>query len=254
MIEWLWAVGGLVVGLAGGFAIARRRAPAAPVSEATPVPLDLSAPLPVATVPAATEAATECAESEATLPPPPHLVRLLGEALRSPLRTLRRADGVPALAVEQLERIVWQTRMLLSRPRPMQAKPTSPISLLQEAAEDVAPLREGKVGASWSLLNRQPVHVDPERMRAALRELLYAGAEAAGPGGRVGIKVLGNDDPAYPVKIEIEIGRRGSEADPLSVLVSRHLIEAQGGRLELDANVTRVVLRKAAPEEIDDVA
>ena len=47
---------------------------------------------------------------------------------------------------------------------------------------------------------------------------------------------------------EIEIGRRGTEPDPLSMLVARHLVESQGGRLEIDGNVTRIQLRNAAPE------
>ncbi len=88
--------------------------------------------------------------------PAPHLLSLFAEALREPLRQLRREPARAAEAVERLERIVWQARMLVSRPRPMQATATSPIALLQEAAEEVPLLRDGIVTASWSLLNRQP--------------------------------------------------------------------------------------------------
>ena len=115
-------------------------------------------------------------------------------------------------------------------------------------------LNDGDIGASWSLLNRQPVHVDPERMRAAFRELLISSAETAGPSGRLGIKVLPGTEPGYPVKIEVEIGRRGVDPDPLSMLVTRHIVEAQGGRLEIDGNVTRILLRKSAPEPVSSVA
>ncbi|MGH2898849.1 MAG: hypothetical protein ACRDMZ_09265, partial [Solirubrobacteraceae bacterium] len=141
---------------------------------------------------------------------PPHLIALIGDAIREPLRQLRRSGEVPRDALDRLERIAWQTRMLVARPRPMHAAPTSPIALLQEAAEQIPLLRDGSVGASWSLLNRQPVHVDPERMRAAFRALLESGAELAGAGGRIGIKILRGDSPGFPVQIEIEIGRRGT--------------------------------------------
>jgi hypothetical protein len=180
---------------------------------------------------------------------PPHLIALFGDAIREPLRQLRRSGEVPRDALDRLERIAWQMRMLVARPRPMHAAPTSPIALLQEAAEQIPLLRDGSVGASWSLLNRQPVHVDPERMRAAFRALLESGAELAGAGGRVGIKILRGESEGFPVQIEIEIGRRGTELDPLSMLVTRHLIESQGGRIEIDGNMTRVLLRNAGPEE-----
>ncbi len=180
---------------------------------------------------------------------PPYLIALIGEAMREPLRQLRRAGNVPVDALDKLERVAWQMRMLVARPRPMRAAPTSPIALLQEAAEQIPLLRDGSVGASWSLLNRQPVHVDPERMRAAFRALLESGAELAGEGGRIGIKILRGDTQGFPVQIEIEIGRRGTELDALSMLVTRHLIESQGGRIEIDGNMTRVFLRNAGPEE-----
>jgi hypothetical protein len=156
---------------------------------------------------------------------------------------------VPSDALDRLERIAWQMRMLVTRPRPMRAAPTSPIALLQEAAEQIPLLRDGSVGASWSLLNRQPVHVDAERMRAAFRALLESGAELAGDGGRIGIKILRGEAQGFPVQIEIEIGRRGTELDALSMLVTRHLIESQGGRIEIDGNMTRVFLRNAGPDE-----
>jgi len=187
------------------------------------------------------------AESEPRAPAP-HLLALVGEALREPLRLLRRSSEPPAEVIARLERIAWQTRMLVSRPRPMRAAPTSPVSLLQEAAEEIPLLRDGSVGASWSLLNRQPVYVDSERIRGAFRALLESGSELAGPGGRVGIKILQCKVPGFPVQIEIEIGRRGAELDPLVLLVTRHLVESQGGRLELDGNVTRILLRSNAAD------
>ncbi|HXZ84749.1 MAG TPA: hypothetical protein VEI82_04590 [Myxococcota bacterium] len=188
------------------------------------------------------------AEEPAERAAAPHLVALIGEALREPLRLLRRASDPPAEAIAALERIAWQTRMLVSRPRPMRSAPTSPIALLQEAAEQIPLLRDGSVGASWSLLNRQPVYVDSDRVRGAFRGLLESGAELAGAGGRVGIKILHGKLPGFPVQIEIEIGQRGVELDPLGVIVTRHLIESQGGRVEVDGNVTRILLRNAAAD------
>ncbi len=179
--------------------------------------------------------------------PAPHLLSLFAEALREPLRQLRREPERAAEVVHRLERIVWQARMLVSRARPMQAIPTSPIALLQEAAEQVPLLRDGIVTASWSLINRQPIELDPERTRSAFRELLSAGAEAASEGGRLGIKILQGQDSGFPVRIEVEIGRRGTETDALSFLVARHLLESQGAQLEVDGNITRIQLRNAAP-------
>ena len=192
----------------------------------------------------------EVAASEPALerPVPPHLIALIADAIREPLRQLRRAKETPLDAVARLERLAWQTRMLIAKPRPMRAAPVSPIGLLQEAAEQIPLLRDGSVGASWSLLNRQPVHVDADRMRGAFRALLETGAEIAGPGGRVGIKILPGKVAGYPVQIEIEIGRRGAELDALSQTVTRHLVESQGGKLELDGNVTRILLRNAAAD------
>ncbi len=190
------------------------------------------------------------ADTRASNDAAPHLISLLAESIREPLRQLRRSTGHSTEVVERLERIAWQARMLVSRPRPMQAKPTSPVSLLQEAAEEVPLLRDGVVTVSWSLLSQQPIEIDPERTRGAFRELLAAGAEAASVGGRIGIKILPGQDAGYPVQIEVEIGRRGTETDPLSFLVARHLLESQGARLEVDGNITRVQLRNAAP--VDD--
>jgi hypothetical protein len=180
--------------------------------------------------------------------PPPHLLTLIGQALREPLRDLKRADA-PADVIGKLERLAWQARMLVAPPRPMRALPSSPLSLLQEAAEQVPLLRDGKVGASWSVLNRQPAHVDPERMRAVFRELLTTGSAEAGERGRVGIRILPGVEPGYPVQIEIEIGRRGTEVEPLALIVARHIVGTQGGRLDVDGAVTRIHLRSAPAEE-----
>ena len=233
---------GFVAGAGIAWLVMRRRRPLAP--ETKPVDSEVIAerkPLtPVREVPLARDAERAA---------PPYLIALIGEAMREPLRQLRRAGDVPSDALDRLERVAWQMRMLVARPRPMRAAPTSPISLLQEAAEQIPLLRDGSVGASWSLLNRQPVHVDPERMRAAFRALLESGAELAGEGGRIGIKILRGDTQGFPVQIEIEIGRRGTELDALSMIVTRHLIESQGGRIEIDGNMTRVFLRNAGPEE-----
>jgi len=186
--------------------------------------------------------------------PPPHLLTLIGQALREPVRDLKRADA-PGEAIAKLERVAWQARMLVAPPRPMRALPSSPMALLQEAAEQVPLLRDGKVGASWSVLNRQPAHVDPERMRAVFRELLTTGSAEAGERGRVGIRILQGAEPGYPVQIEIEIGRRGTEVDPLALIVARHIVETQGGRLDVDGAVTRIHLRSApAAEPIASVA
>jgi hypothetical protein len=196
------------------------------------------------------------AEAEMLQPaaPPPHLLTLIGQALREPLRELKRA-GAPAEVIAKLERLAWQARMLVAPPRPMRALPSSPLSLLQEAAEQVPLLRDGKVGASWSVLNRQPAHVDPERMRAVFRELLTTGSAEAGERGRVGIRILQGVEPGYPVQIEIEIGRRGTEVEPLALIVARHIVETQGGRLDVDGAVTRIHLRSApAAEPIASVA
>ncbi len=242
MIALFWVLTGFAAGAAAALFAASRRTPAPPPER----PLELlAAPVERAGEPAGTE--TPGADA------PPHLLALFATALRGPLRELRRlpAAGEPLARLEQL---AWQLRMLTSRPRPMKAQPVSPLALLQEAAEEVPQLREGKVGASWSILNRQPAHIDPERMRGAFRELLASGAELAGAEGRMGIRILQGSDEGYPVEIEIEIGRRGSEPDSLSLLVARHIVEGQGGRLDIDGGITRIRLRNAAPEPATSVA
>jgi hypothetical protein len=175
-------------------------------------------------------------------------ITLLGHALRAPLARLRRTDGCPPEALEEIERIAWQARMLVSRPRPMKAKPVSPISLLQEAAEQVEKLRLGKVPVSWTLRNRQPVHLDPDRSRGAFRELLATVADTAGEEGRVGIRIVPGSNPGYPVRVEIEIGRRGSEPDPLALLVAGRLLEGQGARVEVDGQRIGIALRSTPVE------
>jgi hypothetical protein len=239
LIPVVVALLGFALGFGTAVLIVRRgrKAPAEPVA--------LEAPAETKTLTPVREVTPDDGAERAAAP---HLIALIGDAIREPLRLLRRASDTPSEAVTRLERIAWQTRMLVSRPRPMRSAPTSPVALLQEAAEQIPLLRDGTVGASWSLLNRQPVYVDSDRIRGAFRGLLESGAELAGPGGRVGIKILHGKEPGFPVQIEIEIGRRGTELDPLVLLVTRHLVESQGGRLELDGNVTRILLRNAAAD------
>jgi hypothetical protein len=191
-------------------------------------------------------------EEEVPAPTPgrgAHVLTLFAHALREPLRALRRSEAPPELILS-VERVAWQARMLNAAPRPMKAKPSSPIGLLQEAAEQVEWLRLGKVAVSWGLMTRQPVHVDPERARGAFRELLQAGAEATGEGGRLAIRIHEGEIEGYPVQIEIEIGRRGAEPDPLPARVARHLLESQGARVEIDATLTRISLRAQPPERL----
>ncbi len=178
----------------------------------------------------------------------PHLIVLLARALREPLMQLRRLEGFPSALLASLERVAWQMRMLVSPARPMQSKLVSPTDILQEAAEQVPVLQDGRVGASWSLMSRQPVQVDPERASAAFREILTASASMCGERGRLAIRILPGTESAFPVVIEIEIGRPGAEADPLAFLIARHLLQSQGGRVEVDGRVTRVQLRSAPPE------
>lgn len=176
-----------------------------------------------------------------------HLLALVGQALREPLRALRQTGAFSEDAVSQLERLRWQIRMLASGPRPMQAQPTSPISLLQQAADEVEQLRLGKVNASWSLLTRRPVQVDADRARTAFREILTGCARAAGDGGRLAIRVREGSAEGFPVEIEIEGGLRGGDPDPLNFLVARRLLEGQGGRIDMDGPVTRISLRSIGP-------
>ena len=175
-------------------------------------------------------------------------LRLASEALRGPLRQLRRAGGVPSEPLEELAELARQLRLLVASPRPMRAFPTSPIQLLEKAAEQVPMLQLGKIPVSWSLLCRQPVEVDPERAEAGFAALLRAAAAAAGEGGRLGIKVVAGDRPRYPVRVEIEVGSRGVDAEPLPILVGRHLLEAQGALVEEDGRTLCVSLMRTRPE------
>jgi hypothetical protein len=243
----IWALIGFAAGAgAAWLALQRGRAPARAPTHSVAEEAALAA------VPPAEEAVPE-RKLQAVDSAPPHLLSLLGQALREPLRELKRAEA-PVEVIAKLERVAWQARMLVARPRPMRSLPSSPLALLQEAAEQVPLLRDGKVGASWSVLNRQPAHVDPERMRAVFRELLTTGSAEAGERGRMGIRILPGSEPGYPVVIEIEIGRRGTEVEPLSLLVSRHIVETQGGRLEVDGAITRIHLRSAPAEPVSSVA
>lgn len=181
-----------------------------------------------------------------------HVVNLIEQALRAPLSRLRRSQGRPPEVVESLERLAWQARMLTAPARPMQAHPTSPISLLETAAQQVELLRLGKVPASWTLRNRQPVQLDAERAGAAFRELLCAAAEGAGEAGRIAIRILPGDDSRYPVRVEVEIGRRGAEPDPLPLLVARRLLEVQGAVVKAEGPRISVALRAAVQDPEDD--
>jgi hypothetical protein len=285
-MEWIWAAGGFAAGLGvtvlrllgrGGGSVddsshipsrvrdlasepdglpeAQATSDAAPLAtrleeEAGPsVDVHSSILAPTSEIPLAATCAPEPEE-----PVAPHLLGLISQALREPLRLLRRDDPPIDDAIEKLERLSWQMRMLVSRPRPMQGKTTAAMTLLQEAAQEVPALAEGRVAASWSLLCREPIYGDPERIRGAFRELLAAGAAVVGTGGRLGIKITEGRTRGFPVQIDIEIGRRGTETDSLSLRVARHLIESQGGRVEVDGNITRVLLRNAAADEIASVA
>lgn len=181
-----------------------------------------------------------------------HVVSLIGQAIQESLRQLRRVERCPPEVLQQLEHTAWQARMLVTRPRPMQTKPASPIALLQEAAEETELLRNGKVGASWSLSTRQPVQVDPERARAAFRQLLSAAAVSCGEGGKLGIRILPAAETGYTVRVEIEIGRPGREIAPLAFLVARHLFENQGAHVEIDGSISRVLLRNAMPAPLEE--
>ncbi|MFQ5515288.1 MAG: hypothetical protein ACE5FG_12755 [Myxococcota bacterium] len=180
--------------------------------------------------------------------PPSHQLSLIARALRDPLRQLRRAERLPPQALERLEHIAWQARMLALPRRPMYAKMTAPMALLQEAAERVPTLRHGSVGISWSLTSRQPVHVDPERARAAFEEILRASGACCGDRSRLAIRVAPGNDEGYPVAIEIESGGPGAEPDALAFLVGQHLLESEGARVRLDGRITRIELRTSPPE------
>lgn len=133
----------------------------------------------------------------------------------------------------------------------MQAKPSSPIALLERAAERVEKLRLGKVPASWTLRCRQPVHVDPKRASDAFRELLETCADAAGEAGRLAIRILPGERPGYPVRVELEIGRRGAAPETLPLLAARRLLENDGARVEVDGGRIGIDLRSAPPAKED---
>ncbi len=236
MPGWLIAALALALGLAGGVAASlaflRARLPHA-----------ARAPVPPAPSPSAgTSAGADLAEASTGV------ATLLEGALRRPLARLRRLGACPTDLVEEFEHIAWQARMLRALPRPLQARPHSPIALLESAAEQVELLRLGKVPASWTLRNRQPVHVDSERTGAALRELLAACAAEAGEGGRVALRILPGLESRHPVLVELEIGRRGAEPDPLALLVARRLLEGQGAKVDAEGTLVRISLRGAAAE------
>jgi hypothetical protein len=238
MIASLIGVGGLFAGVGIMLMVGRNRRG----TDATAQPEDIAA------AGASSPGMDGVAEPEGDLPSGGgiHLLTLVAQALRGPLLRLRSVETIPPELIARFEHVAWQARMLTSRGRPMQAKPALPIALLQEAAEQVELLRLGKVGASWTLLTRQPVQLDPERARAAFRELFTAAVERVGEGGRLGVRISDSDDPGFPVQVEIEIGRRGSEPDPLAFLVARHLLESQGARVEQDGRVTRIYLRSVS--------
>ena len=178
----------------------------------------------------------------------PRLVMFLARSIRDSLKQLRRLEGCPPDVIESLERVAWRARMIVAPPRPMQAKVVSTMTLLQQASEEVESLREGRVSASWSLMNRQPVRVDPERAQAAFREVLEGSAAMCEGGGRLAIRIQDGTLSGYPVQVEIEAVGRGAEPDPVPVLVARHVLESQGARVEIDGPVTRVHLRTSIAE------
>lgn len=177
------------------------------------------------------------------------LVTLLAESLRRPVALLRHSEDVPAEILEAVARTARLARMLSAGPRPMQAKPVSPIVLLEAAAERVEKLRLGKVPASWTLRCRQPVHIDPKRGTDAFRELLETCADADGEAGRLAIRIVPGERPGYPVCVELEIGRRGAAPETLPLLAARRLLENDGARVEVDGGRIRIDLRSAPPVE-----
>ena len=236
LIASLLGIGGFAVGVLATVAVLRERRQGGD--------LDQDGLLPAVDPESAAESREEPAER---MNGGLHLVGLIGQALRPALLRLRRESVAPVL-VEEFEHVAWQARMLTSHPRPMQAQPSSTIALLQEAAEQVEVLRLGKVTASWTLRTRTPVYVDPERTRAAFRELLAAAASAAGESGRLSVRVHTGPDDAFPVRAEVEIVRKRAEPEPLAFLVAKHLLESQGAQVSLDGRVARVDLRCIAPE------
>ena len=243
LIASLLGIGGFAAGVAVAMAILRERRLGGD--------LDHDGLLPVETPPPTAQTAEEEADRGNS---GHHLVSLLASGLRPPLLRMRRASCPPEL-IEEFEHVAWQARMLTSRARPMQAQPSSPIALLQEAAEQIEVLRLGKVTASWTLRTRAPVYVDPERARAGFRELLAAAANAAGEGGRLSVRIHEGQEEAFPVRIEVEIMRKRGEPEPLAFLVAKHLLESQGARVSVDGRVMRIDLRCiAAQAEAEDCA
>jgi hypothetical protein len=228
------ALAGVALGVGVTLALLRRRLPHVARAVAAP-------PSP----PPAAPANADAAEPPVEVTP---ATSLLERALRRPLSRLRRVESVPQEVLDDLERVAWQARMLCAAPRPLQARPNSPSALLESAAEQVDLLRLGKVGASWTLRSRQPVHVDAERARAAFRELLTACAEEAGEGGRIALRVVPGGDARHPVALEFEIGRRGAQPDALAILVARRLLEGQGARVDAEGALVRVRLRSVVAE------
>mgnify|MGYP000223122012 CR=1 FL=1 len=57
------------------------------------------------------------------------------------------------------------------------------------------------------------------------------------------IRIHPGPSEAFPVRAEIEIGRRNAEPDQLPFLVAKHLLEAQGAVVEIDGRMTRIDLR-----------
>ncbi len=235
----LIAFGGMLFGL-GLALLALRQLRGRPAAPRTALP---HAPLPPLQTLGRLESSAPMSDTRTGL-----ALRLASEALRGPLRQLRRAGGVPPEPVEELAELARQLRLLVASPRAMRTLPTSPMQLLEKAAEQVPVLRLGKIPISWSLLCRQPVEVDAARAEAGFAELLRAAAVGAGAGGRLGVKVVAGKRPRYPVRVEIEVGSRGADAEPLAILVGRHLLEAQGALVEEDGRTLCVSLISTQPD------
>ena len=134
LIASLLGIGGFAVGVLATIAVLRERRQGGD--------LDQDGLLPAVDPESAAESREEPAER---MNGGLHLVGLIGQALRPALLRLRRESVAPVL-VEEFEHVAWQARMLTSHPRPMQAQPSSTIALLQEAAEQVEPLKFRIVG------------------------------------------------------------------------------------------------------------
>ena len=86
------------------------------------------------------------------------------------------------------------------------------------------------------------------------RDGWLAVSETAGEGGRVGIRILPGSDPGYPVRVELEIGRRGSEPDALALRVAERLLRGQGARVKVDGQRIGISLRRAPAESAQTVS